>query len=133
MLPESIIRCPASRACLAMPPLKTVVAVPVYVFAAVAQHKCHRYMAGLKKYSVPDQGAFRYLVSPHYTFECLVYVSLAVAGAPGGRLCNRTILSGLLFVVVNLGVTANTTKKWYAEKFGAQSVAGKWRMIPYVF
>ncbi|KAI0202717.1 3-oxo-5-alpha-steroid 4-dehydrogenase [Astrocystis sublimbata] len=98
----------------------------------VMQYRCHRYLAGLKKYSLPDEGMFRYLVSPHYTCECLIYLSMAVLAAPEGLLYNRTLILACLFISVNLGVTANGTKLWYSEKFG-DGVRGKWKMIPLLF
>lgn len=76
---------------------------------------------------------FRYIVCAHYTCECLIYLGLAMVAAPTGLWRNRTVWCGLIFVAVNLGSTANGTKKWYAQKFGADKVAGRWRMIPYVF
>ncbi|KAI0834969.1 hypothetical protein F5Y06DRAFT_146291 [Hypoxylon sp. FL0890] len=97
------------------------------------QYKCHSYLSRLKKYSLPDEGLFRYLVCPHYTCECALYLSLALVAAPNGQLYNRTLVCAVLFVAVNLGVTANGTKKWYSEKFGHEKVQGKWRMIPGVF
>lgn len=97
------------------------------------QYRCHSYLAGLKKYSLPEKGLFKYLVCPHYTCECALYLSLALVAAPKGQLYNRTLICALLFVTINLGVTANGTKKWYAEKFGRETVQGKWRMIPLVF
>ncbi|KAJ4304404.1 hypothetical protein N0V88_002017 [Collariella sp. IMI 366227] len=45
----------------------------------------------------------------------------------------RTLLCALIFVAVNLGVTASGTRKWYADKFGTGPVANKWNMIPFVF
>ncbi|KAL6908828.1 3-oxo-5-alpha-steroid 4-dehydrogenase domain-containing protein [Trichoderma evansii] len=110
-----------------------IIGAAIFVFAASQQNKCHRYLASLKKYTLPSEGWFQYLVSPHYTFECLVYVGLAVAGAPKGAFFNRSVLYILLFVVSNLGMTAYGTKKWYAEKFGADKLVGKWNIIPFVF
>lgn len=46
---------------------------------------------------------------------------------------NKTILTALIFVTVNLGVTADASKEWYEAKFGKESVAGRWRMIPLIF
>jgi 3-oxo-5-alpha-steroid 4-dehydrogenase 3 len=46
---------------------------------------------------------------------------------------NRTVLAGLGFVVSNLAVTADSTMKWYVEKFGAEKLKGRWRMLPYVY
>ncbi|KAH8156833.1 hypothetical protein CIB48_g11415 [Xylaria polymorpha] len=114
------------------PPLKSVVASSVFLIAWLMQYRCHRHLAGLKKYSLPDEGLFRYLVCPHYTCECLLYLSMAILAAPEDQLYNRTLVCACLFVSINLGVTANGTKIWYGEKFGKE-VQGKWKMIPIVF
>ncbi|KAL2271649.1 hypothetical protein VTJ83DRAFT_1020 [Remersonia thermophila] len=113
--------------------LKMVVAGRVFLKAWVGQHQCHKHLAGLKKYSLPDTGMFRRYICPHYTCECLLYLSMAVATAPPGSLCNRTLLCAVVFVAANLGVTASGTRKWYAQKFGASAVEGKWNMVPFVF
>jgi 3-oxo-5-alpha-steroid 4-dehydrogenase 3 / polyprenol reductase len=113
--------------------LRLAIAVPLFFFAWISQYRCHRHLAGLKKYSLPDEGMFRHLISPHYTCECLIYLSLAIVAAPEGYLCNRTMLSALIFVAVNLGVTARGTKSWYVEKFGSDKVALKKVMIPFVY
>ena len=113
--------------------LKICVAIPVYLFAWFNQHSCHAHLAGLKKYSLPQAGLFRRLICPHYTCECLIYLSLAIAAAPGRELCNKTLLCALAFVVVNLGVTTVGTRKWYVDKFDENAVAGKWNMIPFIF
>jgi 3-oxo-5-alpha-steroid 4-dehydrogenase 3 len=105
----------------------------VYLFAWINQYQCHKHLAGLKKYSLPSQGLFRFLLCPHYTCECLLYLSMAVAGAPEGAWYNRTLLCGLAFVVTNLSVTAAGTRKWYVDKFGADSINDKWNMIPLLF
>ncbi|KAL2018825.1 hypothetical protein VTK56DRAFT_383 [Thermocarpiscus australiensis] len=113
--------------------LKMIVAVPAFLFAWVNQYRCHKHLAGLKKYSLPQEGLFHYYICPHYTCECLLYLSMAVGTAPRGALGNRTLLCALIFVGVNLGVTASGTRKWYAEKFGTSTVANRWNMIPFVF
>ncbi|KAH8894842.1 hypothetical protein GQ53DRAFT_642613 [Thozetella sp. PMI_491] len=111
----------------------TVAAIPLVLFAWVNQYRCHKQLAGLRKYSVPEGGLFRWFVCPHYFCECLFYASLALAGAPTGQLCNTTILTAVLFVAVNLGITAAGTRVWYADKFGPGSVERKWNMIPFLF
>lgn len=114
-------------------PLKTLGGILVFLFAWVNQYRCHKYLAGLKKYSLPEKSMFRYLVSPHYTCECLLYLAMAVAGAPEGACYNKTLVCGLLFIVTNLGVTAAGTRKWYVGKFGAGAVQRKWNMIPLLY
>jgi 3-oxo-5-alpha-steroid 4-dehydrogenase 3 len=39
----------------------------------------------------------------------------------------------LLFVMVNLGITAEGTKQWYERRFGREATRGKWRMIPPIY
>ncbi|KAK3375155.1 hypothetical protein B0H63DRAFT_526431 [Podospora didyma] len=67
------------------PGLKILVATPVFLFAWINQYRSHKHLAGLKKYSFPNEGLFRHLICPHYTCECFVYLSLAVATAPTGE------------------------------------------------
>ncbi|KAG7111976.1 Polyprenol reductase like protein [Verticillium longisporum] len=110
-----------------------LVGIAIFTTGWLQQHKCHQYLASLKKYTLPEQGLFRHIVCAHYTCECLIYGGLAMAAAPAGRWFNRTLICGLWFVVVNLGSTAHGTKKWYSEKFGEARVAPKWKMIPFVF
>lgn len=112
--------------------LRTAAAIGLFIGASTQQHQAHKHLASLRKYTLPHQGLFRYIVCPHYTCECLIYVALAIASAPQAHLLNRTLLSGLFFVMVNLGATAKNTKVWYAEKFGAGRVP-RWRMVPLIF
>jgi 3-oxo-5-alpha-steroid 4-dehydrogenase 3 len=117
--------------------LRTALAVPLFFWAWTNQHKCHRQLAGLKKYSIPQGGMFDGIVCPHYTCECLIYLSLAILAAPPGRndgsFLNQTLLCAVIFVVINLGVTAYGTRRWYEEKFGPAAIQGKWNMIPFLF
>ncbi|RFU81856.1 hypothetical protein TARUN_345 [Trichoderma arundinaceum] len=110
-----------------------IIGAAVFGFAGSQQNNCHKYLASLKKYTFPNEGWFRYLICPHYTFECLLYLSLAVVAAPTGSVFNKPVLCSLVFVLANLGATAYGTKVWYAKKFGADKVAGRWTMIPFVF
>ncbi|KAK8115042.1 3-oxo-5-alpha-steroid 4-dehydrogenase [Apiospora kogelbergensis] len=105
----------------------------LFLVAWIMQYRCHKYLASLKKYSLPEDGMFAYLICPHYTCECLLYLSLAITAAPTGQLYNRTIICGLLFVSTNLGVTAGDTRKWYAEKFGQDRIQHRWNMVPLVY
>ena len=47
-----------------------------FVYASVKQHSYHLYLSNLVKYTLPDEGAFRYTVAPHYTAECAIYLCL---------------------------------------------------------
>ncbi|KAH8595811.1 3-oxo-5-alpha-steroid 4-dehydrogenase-like protein [Bisporella sp. PMI_857] len=113
--------------------MKSIVGIAIFIAASSAQHMCHVYLAGLRKYTLPQSRMFRMVLSPHYTSECLIYLAMAVTAAPEGRLINKTMLAGLGFVVSNLAVTADATKKWYEGKFGIETLKGRWRMVPYVY
>ena len=76
---------------------------------------------------------FQLLLCPHYAAECLIYFSLALAGAPASTSLNRTILCALAFVAVNLGVTATGTRKWYVDRFGEEAIRGRWNMVPFIW
>jgi 3-oxo-5-alpha-steroid 4-dehydrogenase 3 / polyprenol reductase len=65
--------------------------------------------------------------------ECAIYTSLAIIAAPPGEVVNKTILAGLVFVVINLGVSAQISKDWYEGKFGRELMQNKWRMIPFIY
>ncbi|KAH8422696.1 putative 3-oxo-5-alpha-steroid 4-dehydrogenase [Aspergillus melleus] len=116
-----------------VPSLRTFLCLPLFLFASGLQHDCHYYLFSLKKYTVPAHPLFSRVVCPHYTAECAIYLSLALLAAPSGEWVNKTLLSALAFVAINLGVTAGTSRKWYAQKFGEESVRGKWNMIPVVY
>ena len=118
---------------LPMPSLKTFIGLPMFLIGYGVQYDCHNYLASLQKYTLPQHPAFARIVAPHYTAECLIYLSLSILGAPPGQIFNRTIFSVLIFTVFMLGATAQTSRQWYAKKFGPDSVNRKWNMIPGVF
>ncbi|KAJ5694714.1 hypothetical protein N7536_005126 [Penicillium majusculum] len=115
------------------PNLRTFFLIPLFLVASGLQHDSHHYLYSLKKYTLPEHPMFRGVVCPHYGAESIIYLSLALLAAPRGEWVNKTMLSCLVFVAVNLGLTARNTKKWYAQKFGKDSVQDWWLMIPYVY
>lgn len=116
-----------------VPSMRTFICLPLFLLASGLQHDCHYYLSSLEKYTLPAHPLFSRIVSPHYTAECAIYLSLALLAAPSGELINKTLLSCLAFVAVNLGVTAGSSKEWYKQKFGEESMRGKWRMIPGIY
>lgn len=62
-----------------------------------------------------------------------MYIAIAIGTAPQGRILNKTVLAGLIFVVVNLAATSASSRRWYVEKFGEEKLKGRWRMVPYVY
>lgn len=118
---------------LSKPSIKTFIAVPLFLLSSGIQHDCHEYLSNLKKYTLPDHPWFRRILCPHYTSECIIYLSLAIVSAPSGHIFNKTLSTAFLFTVVNLAITAESTRAWYAQKFGKDKVDGRWRMIPFLY
>ncbi|KAL4985583.1 hypothetical protein BDW68DRAFT_189581 [Aspergillus falconensis] len=112
---------------------RTLLSLPIFLIASGVQHDCHHYLFSLKKYTLPTHPMFSWILCPHYTTECIIYLSLALLAAPKGEIVNKTLLSAVFFVAVNLGVTASTTRQWYRQKFGEAAVQGKWNMIPLIY
>lgn len=112
------------------PSLRTLLGLPVFLLASGIQHDCHRYLASLPKYTLPQHPIFNSFVCPHYAAECMIYLSLAIISTPRGAWVNKTVFTAFVFVCVNLSVTASSTKHWYERKFGQDRVAHRWKMIP---
>jgi 3-oxo-5-alpha-steroid 4-dehydrogenase 3 / polyprenol reductase len=121
---------PLGDARISAPSLSTFIFLPVFLLASGIQHDAHFYLNSLRKYALPSHPAFQSIIAPHYTAECAIYLSLALLAAPKGHFINRTLLAALTFVVIELGVSADTSKRWYIQKFGTEQVAHRWRMIP---
>lgn len=105
----------------------------IFLAASVLQSICHRHLASLRKYSLPSHILFRYIVCPHYLMECIIYLALACLAASTRLPANATMLCATAFVVVNLGVVADTTRNWWGFKFGPEAIRERWRMIPFVW
>ena len=111
------------------PTLRTTISVLLFILASGIQHDCHTYLAYLRasksedgkhregEYKVPEHPAFHSLISPHYTAECVIYLALALVAAPQGSWVNGTLGCALVWVGVNLGVTAYGTKEWWVKIF----------------
>jgi len=112
---------------------KTLICTWLFFYSSFKQNQYHRYLASLPKYTVPDEPIFRTTIAPHYLAECGIYLSLVLLQTPGdqGR-SNCSLLCAFVFVIVNLGVTADETKKWMTAKFPERrkEISVRWRMIP---
>jgi 3-oxo-5-alpha-steroid 4-dehydrogenase 3 len=108
--------------------------VPGVVTAQMLQHSYHAYLYRLrtenKGYQLPSHPIFSNLLCPHYACEIAIYALLSLIAAPAGSMVNWTMICGAIFVATNLGVTAVGTKEWYMERFGADKVGPRKRMIP---
>ncbi|KAE9979996.1 hypothetical protein EG327_006730 [Venturia inaequalis] len=111
------------------------IGVSLFVIGAVAQNRAHAYLSSLRRtgtYSFPTHPLFSLTLTPHYFSECAEYLGLAIAAAPRGQYVNKTLAAALIFVIVNLSITASGTYKWYAARFGQDKVNGKARMVPLI-
>lgn len=115
------------------PSMRSLLFLPIFLLASGIQHDAHTHLATLRKYSLPTHPMFQLVVCPHYTAECVIYLSMALLGAPPGQWFNWTIVAALVFVTTNLGVTAKGTKQWYADKFGLEAVRRRYTMVPFVW
>jgi 3-oxo-5-alpha-steroid 4-dehydrogenase 3 len=108
--------------------------VPGVITAQVLQHSYHSYLYRLRiesnGYQLPSHTMFPNLLCPHYTCEVVVYALFSLLAAPEGSWVNWTLICATVFVATNLGVTAVGTKEWYVEKFGADKVGPRKRMVP---
>ncbi|KAF8418204.1 putative 3-oxo-5-alpha-steroid 4-dehydrogenase [Tirmania nivea] len=110
------------------PPLiKTALSLLLFLLSSSLQHTTHTYLLSLPKYSLPapTHPLFTQVLSPHYLFEILIYLSLAVLSAPPGIPVNPTMFYAAVFVAANLGVSAGRTWAWYRDRFGEKAVGGK--------
>lgn len=132
------------------PDIRTFIGVLLFLLASGGQHDCHVYLASLKtssssaehadaltrpgsSYKLPTHPAFQHLIAPHYTAEILIYFSLALLAVPRGCWMNWTLVCAWVFVAVNLGVTAEGTRRWYERRFGGELVRGRWTLVPRVW
>ncbi len=123
----------STRIQLEPPSVRTLLFLTLFLLASGMQHVCHRHLDSLKKYTLPNHPLFRLLICPHYTAECLIYLALTGLAAPRGHWINWSFFSVLVFVVTNLGATAESTRLFYTKKFGAESIRKRWRMIPFIY
>jgi len=116
--------------------LQITTGVVLFLSGSIIQTTVHNHLRDLKArgaYSIPTHPLFKYTLTPHYFAECMEYLGFALIDAPAGQFFSTNMLCCLVFVVVNLGVTADGTRAWYIEKFGADKIKGKSRMIPFVW
>jgi 3-oxo-5-alpha-steroid 4-dehydrogenase 3 len=110
---------------------------PAILTCHALQHSYHAYLYRLRTthstYQLPSHPLFPNLLCPHYTCESLIYLFLSFLAAPTGRWVNWTLFCAFIFVAVNLGVTAIGTKEWYEQRFGAEKVRHRRRMVPWLW
>lgn len=87
----------------------------LYIVGIVGNFYHHKLLADLRKdsldYFIPKGGLFEYVVCPHYLFEILIWLGIA--------LLSRHLMAWLilLFIVMYLTTRSWRALKWYHEKF----------------
>ncbi|ODQ50796.1 hypothetical protein SAICODRAFT_96256 [Saitoella complicata NRRL Y-17804] len=102
---------------------KTMLAVALFIGASVRQCTLHAHLASLRpptsaaskpEYKLPTHPAFLRTVAPHYTAEIGIYAAMVLANSGS----NLTLWCALVWVAVNLSVSATSSREWMIERFG---------------
>lgn len=110
--------------------------VLAFMYNWMDQYKNHSYLASLKKtsnskntknnsksdYIFPEQFS---VCCPHYANEIIMYLSLLLIRGEGFGL--------LVWLIVDLGVSANEQYKWYLKTFGEKCVGIRYRIFKGIF
>ncbi|KAI3959165.1 hypothetical protein MKX01_023841 [Papaver californicum] len=107
----------------------------IFIWGWIHQRRCHAILGSLReqkeqndKYVIPYGDWFRFVSSPHYLAEIVIYGGLLFAS--GGSDLTIWLLFG--FVVANLTFAAAETHKWYIEKF-AKYPSERRAILPFVY
>lgn len=118
------------------PPTMDLMGYGVVVFlVGIAGNFYHHYLlARLRRapntpqgrYVVPQGGLFSWVVCPHYLFECIGFMGLAIIA----QTTSAFIIA--LGIFASLGARSHNTKKWYLKKIEGFPMERK-AFIPFVF
>ncbi|KAI5961033.1 DFG10 [Candida pseudojiufengensis] len=91
------------------------VLMTIFGVASIQQFNAHYYLANLQKYSLPK---FKYVSSPHYFYEIILYTVLMVFSIKSG-FTNTSLMfiAAWIFVITNLTITAFETYNYYTLKY----------------
>ncbi|SCU82656.1 LANO_0B07096g1_1 [Lachancea nothofagi CBS 11611] len=101
-----------------------LLAIFIFALASWDQYKNHSHLSELRKYNLPTYGLFKIVASPHYLDEIFIYFALTLYAT------SCKMLFCMLWVVVNLSISALETKTWYLQKF--PQTTPRFAIIPYV-
>ncbi|GAA0166383.1 hypothetical protein LIER_21547 [Lithospermum erythrorhizon] len=92
----------------------------LFLWGWIHQHRCHGILGSLREnhehvdeYAIPHGDWFKYVSSPHYLAEIVIYLGLLVSSG----FSDLTICLLFGFVVTNLVLAAAETQRWYKRKF----------------
>lgn len=94
---------------------------------SLLQFSAHYHLASLVKYTIPN---FKYVASPHYFYEILIYLIFFIFSIKEGiDIVSLTYASALLFVLSNLTLSSIETFHYYQDKF-KEDFKLKWAIFP---
>lgn len=88
---------------------KLFIPIALFFWASYDQFFNHYLFAIQKKYTLPNQRLFKYLVCPHYFDEVLIYLSQFLI------IPNLNFSLIVVWVVINLGISANQSYLFYQK------------------
>lgn len=115
---------------LSVPDAWFYIGISLYIIGMAGNFYHHKLLADLRKnsldYFIPKGGLFEYVVCPHYLFEILIWLGIA--------LLSRHLVAWiiLLFIVLYLVTRSLRALKWYHEKFQDFPKDRK-AILPFVF
>lgn len=96
----------------------------IFTLSSINQYRNHLYLSTLVKYTLPKKGLFKYIISPHYLNEILIYLSLALS--------SNIYFMPLIWVTINLSISSIETKNYYTKKFKDENVPTS-NLVPHLF
>ncbi|KAF9177405.1 hypothetical protein BGZ51_008470 [Haplosporangium sp. Z 767] len=125
-----------------------LIGLVLFLWGSWHQHQCHVILANLRsptsassiskgitehvqeqkhmprkqEYKVPFGDWFKYMVTPHYSAEMVIYFGFLLMVSSSGAVKGMatTLLIAWIWVVVNLGIVARETDQWYRMRFGEE-------------
>ncbi|KAI9106190.1 hypothetical protein DFS34DRAFT_50258 [Phlyctochytrium arcticum] len=136
---------------------RQIVAVLLFAYASIRQYQTHCHLANLRPRAThAEKGAgkpnyylphtkglqdgpitwwFKKVACPHYFFELLVYIGIAILATPTGWSLADLPSSWYIipWIITDLGISAGAQLQWYRRKFPSKDLPANWKkMIPWV-
>ena len=97
----------------------------IWLFGTKEQFKAHSYLRELRrskqKYPLPNQGYFSNTACPHYFFEVILYLGMTIMSQ-----FHFISLLVLIWVIVDLHLSATEQWKWYKRRYDTPKRFKKW-------
>ncbi|ODQ64576.1 hypothetical protein NADFUDRAFT_14448, partial [Nadsonia fulvescens var. elongata DSM 6958] len=94
----------------------------IFFASSYAQYTYHKHLASLPKYTLPSKPKdspllFKLCACPHYFMEIIIYLSALLINYHDSNKLSLPLLTGFIWVCVNLTVAAEQSWLWYTRKF----------------